>query len=94
MARAERGDRPSAQIPERELVTLLVYLEAGSHKAAAQRLGIKEGTSRQRIMRLMARTGTRNAAQWDVATRQSVPTYCMRSMPASRSREPGSPRWS
>ena len=45
-------------IPERELVTLLAYLETGSHKAAAQRLGITEGTSRQRVMRLLARVAS------------------------------------
>ena len=50
-------------IPERELVTLLAYLETGSHKAAVKRLGIREGTSRQRTMRLLARTGSQNVAQ-------------------------------
>lgn len=49
-------------IPRRELVTLLAYLDAGSHKAAAYRLGISESTSRQRVSLLMARVGARNAA--------------------------------
>jgi DNA-binding NarL/FixJ family response regulator len=50
-------------IPRRELVTLLAYLDAGSHKAAAHRLGISESTCRQRISQLMRRVGARNAAQ-------------------------------
>ena len=53
----------TSEIPDRELVTLLAYLETGSHKAAARRLGIREGTSRQRMMRLLARTGSSNVAQ-------------------------------
>jgi len=50
-------------IPRRELVTLLAYLETGSHKAAAHRLGISESTSRQRISLLIGRLGARNATQ-------------------------------
>ncbi len=50
-------------IPRRELVTLLAYAEAGSHKAAAHRLGISESTSRQRVSQLLRRVGARNAAQ-------------------------------
>jgi len=45
------------------LVTLLVYLDAGSHKAAAHRLGISESTCRQRVSQLMKRVGASNAAQ-------------------------------
>ncbi len=50
-------------LPRRELVTLLAYLDAGSHKAAAHRLGISESACRQRISQLMRRVGSRNAAQ-------------------------------
>jgi len=50
-------------IPRRELVTLLTYLDAGCHKAAAHRLGISESTSRQRVSQLLRRVGARNAAQ-------------------------------
>ncbi len=53
------GTRP----PRRELVTLLVYLDAGSHKAAAHRLGISESTCRQRVSQLIRRVGATNAAQ-------------------------------
>lgn len=49
--------------PRRELVTLLAYLDTGSHKAAAYRLGISESTSRQRVSQLMRRVGATNAAQ-------------------------------
>jgi DNA-binding NarL/FixJ family response regulator len=49
--------------PRRELVTLLAYLDAGSHKAAAHRLGISESTSRQRVSQLIRRVGAGNAAQ-------------------------------
>lgn len=52
-----------ASIPRRELVTLLAYLETGSHKAAAHRLGISESTSRQRVSQLMSRIGARNVAE-------------------------------
>lgn len=51
------------KIPQRELLTLLVYLETGSHKDAAHRLRIGESTCRQRISRLMARVGACNVAQ-------------------------------
>ncbi len=50
-------------IPRRELVTLLAYVDAGSHKAAAHRLGISESTSRQRVSQLIRRVGAGNAAQ-------------------------------
>ena len=50
-------------IPRRELVTLMAYLQAGSHKQAAHRLGISESTSRQRVSLVMRRVGARNAAQ-------------------------------
>jgi DNA-binding NarL/FixJ family response regulator len=55
--------KPLPPIPRRELVTLLAYLEMGSHKAAAHRLGISESTSRQRVSLLLGRVGARNAAQ-------------------------------
>jgi len=61
-------------IPRRELVTLLVYLDAGSHKAAAHRLGISESTCRQRISQLMRRVGARNAAQAAWRLRQDLET--------------------
>ncbi len=51
------------QHPRRELVTLRAYVETGSHKAAAHRLGISESTSRQRVSQLMKRVGATNAAQ-------------------------------
>jgi DNA-binding NarL/FixJ family response regulator len=57
----DKPDRPD--IPRREIVTLLAYLEAGSHKGAAWKLGISESTSRQRISQLMRRVGARNVAQ-------------------------------
>ncbi len=50
-------------IPRRELITLLAYVEMGSHKAAAHRLGISGSTSRQRVSQLIRRVGARNAAQ-------------------------------
>ena len=50
-------------VPRRELLTLLAYVETGSHKAAAHRLAISASTSRQRVSRLMARIGARNAAE-------------------------------
>lgn len=53
----------SGSVPRRELVTLLAYLETGSHKAGAHRLGISQATSRQRISALCTRVGARNAAQ-------------------------------
>ncbi len=49
--------------PRRELVTLLAYLDAGSHKAAAHKLGISESTSRQRVSQLIRRVGATNAGQ-------------------------------
>ncbi len=52
-----------APLPRRELVTLLTYLDAGSHKAAARKLGISESTSRQRVSQLIRRVGATNAAQ-------------------------------
>lgn len=59
--RAHRSRDPA--IPRRELVTLLAYLETGSHKAAAHRLAISESTCRQRVSQLLGRVGARNAAQ-------------------------------
>ena len=53
----------STDIPDRELVTLLMYLETGSYKAAAFRLGISESTARQRVSSLIRRIGATNAAQ-------------------------------
>ncbi len=50
-------------IPRRELISLLAYVEMGSHKAAAHNLGISESTSRQRVSQLMKRVGASNAAQ-------------------------------
>ena len=60
--------------PRRELVTLLVYLDAGSHKAAAHRLGISESTCRQRVSQLIRRVGARNAAQAVWRLRQDLET--------------------
>jgi len=45
------------------MVTLRAYLETGSHKAAAHRLGISESTSRQRVSQLIRRVGATNAGQ-------------------------------
>ena len=50
-------------LPRRELVTLLAYVEMGSHSAAAHRLGISESTSRQPVSQLIRRVGAGNAAQ-------------------------------
>lgn len=50
-------------VPRRELLTLLAYVETGSHKAAAHRLAISVSTSRQRVSALLARIGARNAAE-------------------------------
>lgn len=50
-------------IPRRELVALIAYLECGSHRAGAHRLGISESTSRQRISSLIGRVGVRTTAQ-------------------------------
>lgn len=52
-----------AMVPRRELLTLLAYLETGSHKAAAHRLGIADSTARQRVSKLCDRIGAKNAAQ-------------------------------
>lgn len=54
---------PTLDIPRRELITLLAYLDAGSHKAAAHRLAVSESTCRQRISHLMGRVGAQNVAQ-------------------------------
>ena len=51
------------RIPRRELLTLFAYVHAGSHKAAAHRLGIAESTCRQRMSSLLARIGVGNVAQ-------------------------------
>jgi DNA-binding NarL/FixJ family response regulator len=50
-------------IPRREFVALIAYLECGSHRAGAHRLGISESTSRQRISSLIRRLGVRTTAQ-------------------------------
>lgn len=65
MMTAARGaaDLRASAIPRRELVALVAYLETGSHKAAAHRLGISVSTSRQRVSALIRRVGGRNAAQ-------------------------------
>ena len=57
-------------IPRRELITLLAYIDAGSHKAAAHRLAIAESTCRQRVSALMGRVGARTAAEavWRLRT--------------------------
>ena len=59
-------------IPRRELVTLMAYIETGSHKGAAYRLGISESTSRQRVSQLMKRVGASNAAQAGWRLRQDL----------------------
>jgi DNA-binding NarL/FixJ family response regulator len=64
-------------IPRRELITLLTYLEAGSHKAAAHRLAISESTCRQRVSSLMGRVGARNAAQAVWRLRQELEAEAM-----------------
>ncbi len=61
-------------IPRRELVSLLAYVEMGSHKAAAHRLGVSESTCRQRVSQLMKRVGARNAAQAVWRLRQDLET--------------------
>lgn len=50
-------------IPRREIVTLLAYVELGSHSAAAHRLGISVSTSRQRVSQLIRRVDATNATQ-------------------------------
>lgn len=47
----------------RALRTLLAYLEAGSHRAAADRLSISESACRQRVSHLITEVGASNAAQ-------------------------------
>ncbi len=61
--RGTGGMTGRATPPRRELVTLLAYLDAGSHKAAAHRLGISESTCRQRVSQLIRRVGAGNVAQ-------------------------------
>jgi hypothetical protein len=57
-------------IPRRLIVTLEAYVQEGSHKAGAHRLGIAEGTSRQRVSQLMRLLGARTAAEavWILVT--------------------------
>ena len=62
MAPESARPRPPT-IPRRELVSLLAYIETGSHKGAAHRLGIAESTSRTRVSQLIGRVGARNATQ-------------------------------
>jgi DNA-binding NarL/FixJ family response regulator len=50
-------------VPRRELITLLAYVQTGSHKAAAHRLAISASTSRQRVSSLLRRIGAHTAAQ-------------------------------
>lgn len=61
----QRRDRRTRQapFPRRELVKLLAYLETGSHKAGAHRLGISESTSRQRVSQLIQRLCVTNTLQ-------------------------------
>jgi DNA-binding NarL/FixJ family response regulator len=54
---------PGATVTQRELATLLAYLETGSHKKAAQRMGISESTCRKRVARLMETIDARNVTQ-------------------------------
>ena len=55
--------RRDPKVSRRLLLTLLAYLECGSHKEAAHHLGIAEVTCRQRISQLMASVGAVNSAQ-------------------------------
>jgi hypothetical protein len=55
--------RSRPDIPRRQLVTLVAYLETGSHAAAAHRLGISESTSKQRVSAIIRALGVHNAAQ-------------------------------
>lgn len=55
--------RPTQPIPRRELVTLLAYVETGSYKATARRLGIAQSTARQRVSKLLRRLKVRNVTQ-------------------------------
>ena len=68
-------------IPRRELVTLLAYLETGSHKAAAHRVAISESTSRQRVSQLLGRVGrlgVAGEAVEEIPIDPSVPTSLTR----------------
>lgn len=71
-ASAGRGTSPTPDIPRRELVTLLAYLETGSHKAAAYRLGVSESTCRQRVSLLLGRVRARNTTQAVWALREAL----------------------
>ena len=44
-------------------MTLVAYLETGSHEAGAHRLGISTSASRQRISELIRTLGVSNVAQ-------------------------------
>ncbi len=55
--------RQQVRIPRRLLVTLAAYIEEGSHKAGAHRLGISESTSRQRVSQLMRLVEARTSAE-------------------------------
>ena len=58
------ASRPAeAHVPRRLIVTLQAYVEEGSHKAGAYKLGIAETTSRQRVSQLMRLLGARTAAE-------------------------------
>ena len=67
--------RPRDVIPRRELVTLVVYVQTGSHKAAAHRVGISESTSRQRVSQLLGRVGRLGVAGGAI---EEIPTDLLR----------------
>jgi hypothetical protein len=63
-----RGRR--VDVPRRLIVTLEAYVQEGSDKAGAYRLGIAEGTSRQRLSQLYRLLGALTAAEavWMLGT--------------------------
>ena len=46
-----------------DLATLLAYVETGSHKKAARRMGITEGACRKRIARVLESVQATNVTQ-------------------------------
>lgn len=52
-----------AAIPLRLLATLLAYVDTGSHKRAAQRMGITEAACRKRVARVLKSVDARNVTQ-------------------------------